>query len=89
LEIGKGTENIAGKKKEKREYLNNNLTRDLMKKLDSLFKFTVDVPRIKVGKQQTIETLLNEEALLLAKFIRNQKKTWVPRNLFTMKLILL
>jgi len=32
-----------------------------------------------VGKRQTIETLINEEALLLAKFLRDEWKTWTPR----------
>jgi hypothetical protein len=31
------------------------------------------------GKRQTIETLINEEALLLAKFLRDEKETWTPR----------
>jgi len=30
-------------------------------------------------KKQTIETLTNEEALLLAKFIRNERNEWIPR----------
>jgi hypothetical protein len=30
-------------------------------------------------KRQTLETLINEEALLLAKFLRNEKKEWKPR----------
>lgn len=32
-----------------------------------------------VGKRQTIETLLNEEVLLLAKFLRDEKMLWNPR----------
>ena len=39
----------------------------------------VEIPRIKVGKRQNIETLINEEVLLLAKFLRNEKETWIPR----------
>jgi len=39
----------------------------------------VEVPRIRIGKRQTIETLINEEALLLAKFLRDERKTWIPR----------
>lgn len=39
----------------------------------------VDIPRIKVGERQTIETLINEEALLFAKYLRDEKETWVPR----------
>jgi hypothetical protein len=31
------------------------------------------------GKQQRFETLINEETLLLAKYIRKEKETWVPR----------
>ena len=35
--------------------------------------------RIRVGARQTIETLINEEALLLAKYLRDERKTWIPR----------
>ena len=73
------TETIAKKKKGKREYLNNKLTRDLMKKLEMFFESKVEIPRIKVGKKQTIETLINEEALLLARFLRDERKTWNSR----------
>jgi hypothetical protein len=31
------------------------------------------------GKRQTIETLISEEALLLAKFLRDERQTWIPR----------
>jgi hypothetical protein len=47
--------------------------------LNIFFEATVEVPRIRIGKKQTIETLINEEALLLAKFLRNERKTWTPR----------
>jgi len=30
-------------------------------------------------ERQTIETLIKEEALLLAKYLRNERKTWTPR----------
>ena len=39
----------------------------------------VEIPRIKVGKRQTIETLITEEALLLAKHLRNENREWIPR----------
>jgi len=32
-----------------------------------------------VGKRQKLETLIDEEALLLAKYLRDEKKDWVPR----------
>lgn len=74
------TENLGRKKKGKREYLNNQITKELMEKLNNFFESTVEVPRIKVGKKQTIETLINEEALLFAKFLRNELKFWMPRE---------
>ena len=36
--------------------------------------------RYQVGKKQTIETLINEETLLLAKFLRNERKEWNPKK---------
>jgi len=32
-----------------------------------------------MGEQQEIETLINEEAFLLAQYLRNEKKVWTPR----------
>jgi len=32
-----------------------------------------------MGEQQEIETLIKEEALVLAKFLRDEKKEWNPR----------
>jgi len=69
----------AKKRKGKREHLNNLQTRDLMKRLYRFFECEVEVPRIRIGKRQTIETLINEEVLLLAKFLRNECKLWNPR----------
>lgn len=51
----------------------------MMNELGEYFEFKVDIPLIRHGKRQKIETLINEEALLLAKFIRDEKKTWIPR----------
>jgi len=42
----------------------------------------VEVPRMRIGKRQTIETLINEEALLVAKFLRNERNTWIRRMPF-------
>jgi hypothetical protein len=50
-----------------------------MNSLDGFFETTIDIPRIKVDKRQTIETLIKEESLLFAKFLRNEKETWTPR----------
>ena len=73
------TENLGRKKQAKREYLNNKLTRELIKKLELHLEKTVDIPLINVGNKQTIETLIYEEALLLAKCLRNWKEKWNPR----------
>ncbi|HDQ06723.1 MAG TPA: hypothetical protein ENN36_08405 [Candidatus Bathyarchaeota archaeon] len=46
--------------------------------LNNLFNRYVEIPRIKHGKRQTLDTLINEESLLLAKFLRKEKKEWKP-----------
>ena len=45
----------------------------------NLFESIIEVSRIKVGKKQSITTLITEVALLLSKFLRNELKTWKPR----------
>ena len=74
------TERVSGQKKGKREYLNDVETKDFTKKLNDYCETTVEILRIKVGKRQTIETLIDEESMLLAKFIRGEWKTWTPRT---------
>jgi CRISPR-associated endonuclease Cas1 len=66
-------------KKGKRMYLNESKTDDLMKKLHGYFGSKVDVPRIGRGHSQEIESLIGEEAFLLARYFRNEKRDWVPR----------
>jgi len=72
-------ESVSRRRRGKREYLNGAQTRRLMKQLDCFFETTVEVPRIKIGKRQTVETLINEEALLLARSLRDRWRTWTPR----------
>ena len=47
--------------------------------LNQFFDSRVEIPRIRVGEGQTIETLINEESLLLAKSLRNEHEDWIPR----------
>ena len=54
-------------------------TKDLMKKLNEFFESKIEISRIRVGNKQTIETLINEEALLFAKYLRNEREMWTPR----------
>jgi len=72
-------ESLSKKRKGKREYLNDALTNELMRGLNAYLESRVEVPRIRHGSKQTLETLINEEALLLAKYLRNERKTWIPR----------
>ena len=53
--------------------------------LNSLFESEINVPRIRYGKKQTLDTLISEEALLLAEYLRNEKKDWTPRVAFLKK----
>jgi len=55
------------------------LGRKLARRLNRLFEAKVDIPRIKHGENQTIKTLINEEILLLAKYLRNEIPVWKPR----------
>jgi hypothetical protein len=72
---------LSSQKKGKREYLNDVETKDFTAKLNNYFETVVEIPRIKVGERQTIETLISEEPLLFVKYLRNEKKNCVPRIL--------
>jgi CRISPR-associated endonuclease Cas1 len=66
-------------KKGKREYLREDLNKAFFKGLNDYFTRSVEVPRIRKGRRQKIETLINEEALLFAKYLREEIPTWNPR----------
>ena len=51
----------------KRQVLNSEKTRELTQSLNSFFESKVEIPRIRHDNKQTLETLINEEVLLLAK----------------------
>jgi len=65
-----------GKRIHLKEYETDCLAEDLNK----LFDRMVNVERIKVGNRQTIDTLISEEALLFAKYLRQERKDWNPRT---------
>ena len=73
------SESVSRKRKGKREYLNDAETKRMMGELERYFESKVEVPLIRQGKRQRIETLINEEALLLAKYIREEIQNWMPR----------
>ena len=68
-------------RKGRREYLSDAKTREMMRELNDYFDTKIELPRIRSGKRQRIENLINEENLLLAKYIRGEKKFWIPRAL--------
>ena len=66
-------------KKGKREYLKHQKNELFIKELNKHFTSYVNVSRIKVGIKQEIETLINEEAFLFAKYLRGERPAWIPR----------
>ena len=64
----------------KRIHLCEYETNDLAEGLAELFDRKVELPRIMHGNKQTIDTLISEEAILLAKYLRNERKDWIPRT---------
>jgi CRISPR-associated protein Cas1 len=54
-------------------------TDELGEDLNLLFDRVVEISRIRHGSKQTLDTLINEEAYLFAKFLRHERETWVPR----------
>jgi len=73
------TEVASRRKRGKREYLSDSETKALLNELNRFFETIVEVKRIRNGEHQTLETLINEEAQLFAKYIRGEAKSWVPR----------
>jgi len=63
----------------KRIHLCEYETDSLSEGLNCLFESEVEIPRLKHGKKQTLDTLINEEALLLAMYLRNERQEWKPR----------
>lgn len=57
----------------------NSLHKDVKNFRPYKFKTKVNVPRVKHGKRQELESTINEEAMLLANFIRG-KRIWEART---------
>jgi CRISPR-associated protein Cas1 len=70
-----------GKDKTPRMFLRYPKSSELIEALNKYFESKVAIPRIKAyRKTQTFETLINEEATLLAMYLRGEKLTWKPRT---------
>lgn len=72
-------EEYSSTRKGTRQYLNDTVQSEFMKRLNDYFRTRVDIPRIMRGEHQEIETLISEEALLFAMYLRNERRAWNPR----------
>jgi CRISPR-associated protein Cas1 len=70
---------FSNNRKGKRQYLNDKMQNEFFERANLYFQTKVHVPRIRRGKTQEIETLINEEAFLFAKYLRGERPTWIPR----------
>jgi len=73
------TDCIMHLKMGKRIHLCEYETDGLAEGLDQLFERTVEIPRMRHGNKQTLDTLIDEEAYLFAKYLRREKDEWIPR----------
>jgi CRISPR-associated protein Cas1 len=74
------TEAYSSSRIGKRQYLNESKNREFFSRLNAYFEVKVTIPRIRRGAHQEIETLIGEEALQFAKYLRGEKTTWHPRT---------
>ena len=74
-----GCVNYPGDRKGKRQYPNNRMQKEFFKRVNECFRTKVNVPRIMRGERQELETLISEEALLLAQYLRDEQEAWSPR----------
>jgi len=72
-------EDCSPNRRGKRQYLCEKKSKDLLNCLDKYFEKRVAIPRMRRGEQQEIETLIMEEAMLLSKYLRKERKNWLPR----------
>jgi hypothetical protein len=72
-------EDYSSNRKGKRQYLNVKKSGEFVKRLNGYFRTKVEISRIMRGESQEIETLIVEEALLFAKYLRSEKPNWNPR----------
>ena len=69
------------RRKGRREYLNDSKTKEMMRGLNNYCDIKVEIPLIRYEKRQRIETLINEETLILAIYIRGETHDWAPNTI--------
>jgi hypothetical protein len=50
-----------------------------MREFDEFFFSRVEILPMRRGKSQTFKTMISEEALLLAEYLRDERNAWDPR----------
>jgi CRISPR-associated protein Cas1 len=66
-------------KRASRIYMDKERTDEITDQIHEYFQKKVSLPRIRMGCHQEIESLINEEAILLALYLRNKSQGWMPR----------
>ena len=74
-------ESMSRTRKGKRQYPKEEMQEDFFEGLGLYFEKELDIPRVNVGKRQEFESLISEEALQLARFLRTEVFSWTPRIL--------
>jgi CRISPR-associated endonuclease Cas1 len=65
--------------KGKREYLNKIKNREFLTQLEDYFQQYVSIRRVRMGRNQRLNSLIAEEALQLARYLRSEIEQWIPR----------
>jgi hypothetical protein len=63
---------MSRSRKGKKQYLKDSLTHCIIRELERHFELKGKIHLIRSGKRQGIETLINEEAFFLAKYLRSE-----------------
>ncbi|MDQ1279304.1 MAG: CRISPR-associated endonuclease Cas1 [Thermoproteota archaeon] len=62
-----------------RVFLRSIEANELADSLNQFFESNVNIPRVKVGKKQSFNSLICEETSLFARYLRKESESWVPR----------
>jgi CRISPR-associated protein Cas1 len=74
---------VGKKKVGKRVYLKDSMTKEMVHELFDYFETKFYIPRPKRGRRQELETLINEEAFRISRYLRLKGESWVPARALT------
>ena len=72
-------EKVGKRKLGKRMYLKDEMSKEMVHKLFEYFQKRYHIPRVKRGKRQELETLINEEAFRISRYLRLKGESWTLR----------